>query len=772
MAHVRKRLAGAVTAALIPMAVPATGYAQLAGAGGDAEGFLEEIIVTAQKREQAYIDVPVSVVTISSELLDIAGVETFQDLAQVTPSLTHSQSLGMRSDGVLIRGIGTTVFHSGAEPTVSTVVDGVVLGRTGSFLTDLVDIEQVEVLRGPQGTLFGKNASAGVVSIVTAAPTDNFEAMVRLMATDDEEETVEGMVSGPLGDNVRGRLTGFWKEFDGNVDNRFNGDTLNGNQSKGLRGKLDIDLSDSIDLLLIADYSEQDRNCCTGTVRNVGAVPQFQRLLDYDLRSLNPSDENSEVLLNSPVFSNMEQGGVSAEFTLSTDNFEFTSITAYREWEIDTRQDADSVPLDEPSYARVLITFNGGSTEQEQFSQELRVASTGWDKLDLTAGLFYWSQELDRFFQRELQLCQAPAFDPALPPDTPCAAGLTQLGFFNANVKTENAAAFGQADWRFAEDWTVTLGLRFTYDDLEFDFDRPTDPIAVPAVPPATFAGGDDDTDLSGKFALQRHFGENVMAYASYTRGYKAQAFDIVFGATPDRADPVDPETSDAFELGLRAELFDRRLRLGLTAFHTTFDDFQGQAFDDEQNTFLLTSVGSVITRGVEMDVTVSPTANWFVNGALAYTDAFYDDYDDGPCWTGQTQEQGCVGGVQDLTDGDVPNSPDWKLTLQSRYNFVLDGPVDAYLSGAFRWQDDAVSAVSQRPSLDIDSYAVLDMQAGVVSDDGRWSASIFARNLLDENYTNIVFETPLDAVDGTSQYLSRDFERYLGARFEYHFRS
>ena len=265
---------------------------------------LEEIVVTAQKREQTYLDVPVSVTSISNEVLEMANAREFQDLVQVTPSLTYSESTDMRGSGVLIRGVWTTAFQSGVEPTVSTVVYGVVLGRTGNFLSDLVDIERVEVLRGPQGTLFGKNASAGVVNVITRRPTEEFEGVIRVSATDDDQQTVEGSVSGALTDSLRGRLTGFWKDFDGYLDNRFNGDQFNGSESWGLRGKLDIDLSDNVNLLLIADYSEQDRSCCLATVRNVGQTPDLLPFLAYDLRDLELGADNNEVLISTPTYSN------------------------------------------------------------------------------------------------------------------------------------------------------------------------------------------------------------------------------------------------------------------------------------------------------------------------------------------------------------------------------------------------------------------------------------------------------------------------------------
>ena len=745
----------------------------------EEEVALEEIVVTAQKRDQGYLDVPVSVNTISGEVLDIIQADNFQDLEQVSASITHTQSGGIRGNGVLIRGIGTTAFQSGVEPTVSTVVDGVVLGRTGSFLNDLVDIERVEVLRGPQGTLFGKNASGGVVNVITKRPTDEFEGMVRLTATDDDQQIVETSLSGALSDTVRGRVSAYWKEYDGFIDNEFNGATLNGDDSLGIRAKLEVDISERASLLLIADYSEQDRDCCAFAVRNVGAIPQINPLLGFDLAAggVDLGDDNNEVLLGTETFSDTDQWGVSGEFTLDLDNWTFTSITAYREWTIDTEQDVDNLPFTEPTFARLLITSNGGTTEQEQFSQEIRFTSTGFEDFDVTVGAFLWRQELTRYFQREIQICAVPGFSPMLPPDTPCGFGLTQFGFFNTDVTFDNAAVFGQVDWHTSDTLTLTAGLRFTYDELDFDFDRPTAPIAFPAVLPFTSSGGDDDTDLSGKLAAQWTLGENTSAYVSYTRGYKSQAFDIVFGLTPERVRPIDPETSNSFEVGLRSELFERRLRLGVTVFHTIYDDFQGQSFDADQGAFLLTSAGSVITQGVEFDFTAKPTANLLINGSIAYTDAFYDEFDNGPCFTGQTMAQGCSadpvpGAVrfQDLEDEDVPNSPDLKLTLQARYDIPLDGPVNLFVSGAFRWQDDAVSAVNQRPSLDIDSYSVLDLTLGVESADGNWDLSVWAKNVLDDDYTNVLLESVFDGIDGTSHFLNRDFERYIGGTFTYRF--
>lgn len=733
-------------------------------------GALDEIVVTAQKREQTYMEVPISVAVISDEVLDIIQADNFQDLVKVTPSLTISQQGSSGGSGVLIRGIGTTAFHAGVEPTVSTVVDGVALGRTGSFLSDLVDIERVEVLRGPQGTLFGKNASGGVVNVVTKRPSEEFEGLIRFSATDDKQETVKLMVSGSISDSVNGRLTAFWKDFDGYIDNKFNGETLNGDQSQGLRGKLDIKLSDRATLLLIGDYTKQDRNCCVATIRNLANPPNaFSPLLSYDLQELNIGPANNEVLLGSPVSDNSEQSGISAQLTVDFDNFTFTSITAHGTWGVELQQDVDSLPFTQPTYARFLTTSNGGSTDQEQFSQEFRVSSSARENVELTAGLFFWSQSLEKYFQREQAACFYPEYDPALPPSTACLYPMTYFGYADMKVDTKNAAAFGQVDWRFADDWQLSFGLRYTYDDLEFDFDRPTPPLLFPASPPAAITGDDDNTNLSGKFGLQWDLSDSVMTYATYSRGYKSQGFDVIFGMTPERAAVVPPESSDAFEVGLKAELFERRMRLGVSAFQTKYYNFQGQAYDLEAYSFRLTSAGNVTTKGIEVDIMAKPMTNLLLNGAIAYTDAYYTDYKGAGCWIGQTAAQGCVGGSQDVTGGEVPNSPDLKITLQGRYDVNLNDAFDLYISGAFRWQDDTNSSSTQYSLLDIDSYGVFDLTLGLAPTDGQWDVSLFAKNLFDDHYSNIRYQTG-DGDNGVSQYLTRDFRRYIGASFNYRF--
>ena len=761
-----------------------------AGLALDVFAQLEEIVVTAQKREEKYTDVPVSVATLTGETLDNAQVTEFQELIQVSPSVTYNQSGGMRGSGILIRGIGTTAFQTAVEPTVSVVVDGVTLGRTVQFLSDLDDIERVEVLRGPQGTLFGKNASAGLINVVTKRPSDVLEGSLRVTATDDDMIGLTGQVSGPLSDSVRGRLAFYGRNFDGFSKNHFTGKTVNGDESFGLRGKLEFDFSSSTGMLLIADYSSQDRDCCNSARYDLGGNPFYE----FDYAKYHPSgdhawvnEENVDLIYNTPSYSNTDTWGTSIEVTHEMANWVLTSITAYRDFEFETQQDPDGLPYDQETFGRFILTSNGtpgNPQEQTQFSQEIRFASTAWDDLDLTLGFYYWDQALERFFQREVYICTMPAASSGNDPDpavTDCTSHAYGFGEMWNTVDFENWALFSQADWHLTEQLTASLGLRYTSDDIAYTFNRVT-PNPAPAVQ-ASFAskGATDDSALTGKLSMQYDVTDSAMIYAAYTEGYKAPAYDLIFGLSAGRTDPVPAEESQGYEVGLKAELLDNTLRLGLTWFSTDFNDLQGQGFDPDELTFVLTSAGTAHTEGLEVDFTYKPIDSLLVTGGIGLIDATFEDFTNQECYPGQTAVQGCLPTgstnamsqpiiAQDLSGKDIPNSPDLKYSLQARYDLPMEATFGIYFTLGYRWQDDVISATSGDPRSKVGSYGVLDLTLGAQSNDGHWSARLFAKNALDEFYSHQRIPNLAALGGGANHWLLRDAKRYIGAEVEYRF--
>lgn len=730
----------------------------------DMETIDERMIVTAQKREESILEVPLSVSVVSGDLIEGTQTGVFQDLININPSLTYAPSGGQRGDGIFIRGIGTNAFQSGVEPTVSTVVDGVVIGRTGNFLTDLVDIERIEVLRGPQSTLFGRNASGGVINVITRRPTDELEGKLDFLATSDEEFRVAGTISGPLLDGLAGRVTAFYKEFDGPLENAFNGGDLNGFENWGVRAKLDWNVTPDTNVYVIGDWTELNRNCCSAFIGSTVNPVILDTLAEF---GVTPGPENATAATNAAIASDMYSGGISAEVTHDFGAVTLTSITAYRVWEIDTEQDADQLPATEPTFGLLGLNVNGGDSETQQFSQEIRFANTVPGVIDYVAGVFYFEQDLTRFFQREIDLCLAP------PPDASSACGfpLVQNGFFNTTVDTRNLGIFGQVDYDLTDRLTVSGGLRWIWDELEYDFDRPTPAIAFPNVEPFQNSDGESNTGWGGKVSAQYVFTDDLTGYASYARGYKSPAFDIVFGFDASLADsqPIDAETSDAYEAGVKANLPYDLGFLTFALYRATYSNFQAQSFDAELNAFVLQNAGEIRTQGFELDATLEPLENWSVTLGVAYTDAEITDFPNASCFAGQTEAQGCIGGTQDISGGDVPNSPDWKTTIFTRYLQPVPGPIDLFATLGYRWQTEVQFDLEQDPNTIEGSYGILDLSVGIQSDDGRWVLTGFAKNVTNNFYRSLLADfSPI--IQGDLQFVPRDFERFYGVNLTWNF--
>jgi len=541
-----------------------------------------------------------------------------------------------------------------------------------------------------------------------------------------------------------------------------------------VRGKLEIDLCDRTNLLLTADWSKQDRDCCAV----VPVIKGTSAAYAFDWQDITIGRRNDEAPFGTKFMSNTKTDGISAELNIDFEKFVLTSITAYRGFELKGQIDADMIPYTEPTYARRLFTSNGtsginpGTQEQTQFSEELRIATNSDGAVDLTAGLFYWDLSVDRYFERQVMVCNDPVEDPANlsydPTLTPCNDALIAFGYMNSNVTTKNWAAFGQASWQLADDWTATLGLRYTQDDVSFWINRES-PQPGPAVAPS-FSGSNstDESNLSGKLSVQWNFGDNVMLYGSYAEGYKAPGFDRIFLTGANRLNPVPAETSQAWEMGMKGE-FDR-LRFGLTAFHTTFHDLQSRGTRPDDVGFFLVSAGEAITQGIELDITAKPMPNLLLNGGLAWVDAHFQDYSNAPCYSGQTSAEGCIGGVQDVSGKDIPNSPDLKASFQAPYDIELTAPFDMFATGNYRWQSESAGNLNQDPLLDHDSYGIFDLTVGVEADSGRWSAQIFAKNLFDTFYEDLRTSNNIFDPGGVAHYLARDSRRYVGVQFEAHF--
>ena len=729
---------------------------------GDGERKLDTIMVTATKRAETLQNVPVAVSARSGEDLEGSGVSSIEGLATLVPSLTFTQSSNDLNSSVRIRGVGTEVFSSGVEPSVSFVIDDVVLARQGQGFQDLVDVERVEVLRGPQSTLFGKNASAGVISVTTQAPTDTLSGKIDATIAEGDEYALRGTLAGPLSKVASGRLTAFTKSQKGHIENVPDGRDLNGYDNWGVRGKLLVEPASALALTFIADYRDTQQDCCAYQIRDTSTAlnPVVGATLDALLDPVVASPENRQTRLNAPVYNNSEQWGMSGKAEYMFENgFIFTSITAYREWDFENNIDVDALDFEDPVPGVITFDLNSGQTSLSQTSQEFRLASPEWDSFDFMVGAYLFDLDLDRSFRRRLEAMTAQGI-----------AG--QSGQFNGSVGNRNYAVFGSGNLRFGHGTTLFGGLRLINEKLDYRvFRDPADtlqpgdfPLGGSAGTPANIDGDTSDTALVGNIGLRQQWNDDVMTYLRYARGYKGRAFDVIFTA-PQDTQPVDAELSDSYEAGLKVQTANGRLQLNAAVFWTEYTDFQAQERDVAASTIVVANAGEVSTKGLELDARVLLTDTTLLQGGIAYTDAKVESFPFAQCYRGQDETEGCVNGAQDLSGKDLPNSPDWRFTASLRQDIPLGSQAfDGFVQLDGSWQSEVQFQIDQNPNTVQDGYGLLHLSAGIQADDGTWSASVFVRNLLDETYASNVFSDPLYA-GVTSQYLPRDSERYFGAR-------
>jgi iron complex outermembrane receptor protein len=698
---------------------------------------LEEVIVTATRREANLQDVPVAVTALPSQVLEQALAFDTQDIVALVPSLTLQKGMNPRSSSFNIRGIGTQSFSTAVEPSVSTMVDGVVMGRSGQSFLQLLDVDRVEVLRGPQGTLFGKNASGGVIHVITKDPTPEMEGEVMGSAVEGDEYRAGATVSGPLSDNISGRLTAFGAHVDGWIKNYYDGDDRNDTDDWSLRGKLKWEPVDSLVLRWSSDYSDKDCVCSQPTIRSMDPDEEILELIS----PVQPGEKNTDVNNDGDMSLEVESWGHSLQADWDIGEFTLTSISAYREWEEDFDEDVDNRP------DRPFNLDQEGTLDQEQITQELRLASPADDKFNYVVGAFYFDQEVNRTFARTI---------------------LESTTHADFTVDTENYALFGEAAYNLTDSIRLIAGGRYTKDDISYDFDSRT-----PPSPDVIYLADDtDETDFSPRFALEWTPGDEVMTYLSYVSGYKGPGFSLT-ATTTEKSPPIDPETSDAFEVGLKSTLWDGRLRLNAALFYTEYQDWQAEAYvpgedqDGEEalGVFVASNAGEVTTRGLELDVTAQVTENLQVFGGLTLVDAEIDDFTEGPCSFGQSYRGECEGEFQNLSGGDLPFSPDWKVNLMLNYLIPLDRfSFDGMLMANFSAQDDEQYSVTQDPFTVQDGYEVLDLSAAIVERDGLYQLTVFVKNVLDDHYVQGIGATSEFLIpNGYLQQVPKTHERTAG---------
>jgi len=680
---------------------------------------LEEVVVTAQKRSESLQDVAISIAVVSGAELAALNKTQISDLSRLVPGFTFAESTSDAGRNIMIRGIGTNSFSRSVDLSVGTVVDNVASGSLSGSVLDFSDIERIEVLRGPQGMLFGKNSSAGLLNITTRSPTAELSTGFGASYGSENLVNLNAYFSGPIvEDSLLGRISMYSNTSDPMIDNDYpGGDDFNDRDEWGGRAKLRWLVSDDLDIQLNYTHVKRDHTCCVAPLRQVapGSV------VDREGGSVGP--KNDKVVDNDTSKGETKVDIYSAELNYNLGEYLLTSISAYTNENVFGAARADL-------YTRTALPLNDSFEKYDQYTQELRITSPADGTVTYVAGLYYFYKEVDRTFLRYIDLY---GIDLAPAPDS---GALSVVN--DTNTDSESFAGFGQATWNVTDYSRISLGARYNFDQLGHKQSVEPIPGTAPEAPPGVIDENTKEDKGSWRLIGEHDIAEDAMVYASVARGYKGPGSNSLPSGPTSGDVFVDPEIPTSYEVGIKSQWFDNRLRLNSAAYYSTFKDFQAsaQVAGAFPPLFFLTNAGELETKGVELEVNAQLLDNLEVQGSLAYTDATFSDWPDAPCYAGQTAAEGCIDGEQDLSGADMPNSPDWAIFLAATYYFpVPSQPFDGFASLNFFWRDEVQFDTANNPLLVGDPYNTFDLYTGIAAENGRYRLQVYVLNLFDQFY-------------------------------------
>ncbi|WP_434701175.1 TonB-dependent receptor [Pseudomonas sp. D1-36] len=724
---------------------------------------LDQTTVTARRREEDPQDVPIPINVLYGDQLDEAGLHRLQDIQQRVPGLVVSGH-DARYAGFGLRGFGATAYNDGLEGSVGTYVDGVYQARQGMAFSELMDIERIEVLRGPQGTLFGKNTTAGALNIVTRQPTFQPEANLEASYGERGLREYRGTVSGPLQDGVlAGRLNVFDGSSEGAVENLHDGSRLGDADSQGLRGQLLWTPNSDFSARLIADYAEQNE---AGNVLLVNHYSEQTRkrakFLGYPLAEPDPYQRENRI--DAPGRPRTLQNGVSLELNWDLDEaMRFTSITAYRDWDYRAGRDGDSTAL--------AVAQSETELGHRQFSQEWRLSGTAGSSVDYVAGLYYLRQQLDRQIDAEFGPDAAPWFvgdqlealqkifgisftDPRQVPSV-LLDGARQR--YDGEQKGDSRAVFGQLSWRPIDPLELTGGLRYSQERKDGWISRDVSNLApLNGLPPVFQVGGQllrdialggtyyredsiKENNVSGLLSASYRFSDAVMGYVSWSRGYKAGGinFDVI---GPFTEPTFEPERATSLEVGMKTQFWDQRALLNLAVYQTDVDDYQALTYSPPTSLFApplrdnLINVGKVRLRGIEFDSAWQLTSQLTGRLGVAWSDARYRSFPNAPCPPASGQW------TCDLSGERLYNAPEWNLSSGLDHTHPLPYGLELYSGVDYSFRTGYYGTLEGGEGSYQPSYGLTNLRLGMRSQDRAWEVEGWVRNVFDRNYITAVY--------------------------------
>ena len=751
-------------------------FAQTAATTGSTQSTdaapLAEVVVTAEKRREPLHDVPAAVSVITGSALADAGIRNADSLGQLVPSVTFKRGSTNSNSTLAVRGIGTQSFSPAAEPSVAFVVDGVVMGRPGMTTTEFTDIKRIEVLDGPQGTLFGINASAGVINIVTPDPTRRFEGNASVSWFEGHQYDAALNLSGPVNDHIGYTFSAIYDDYPGNIYNVYNHQQTNGFRRHGVRGKLVDRVSHSLKVTLEGDYVHANEDCCADVLGTYVPNAQWTNVFLPELKPSVPGPHSLNINNDFIPRQVDTSTGVSATVDWQVGDDTLTSISAFRRWYNFQGRDGDFhagccsyvAPLD-------ITLHDRGGLDYKQYSEEVRLASPSDRLIEYTVGAFIWHTDEQDYFIRHDRSCTASTLPPDATGFAPCAPGfstyLDTRGQANFDTRDDNQALFGQATVHVNKRLSLIGGGRFTRDYVAYSFNRFVDPSTGPGIgAPFQGAGNTSQHGWSAKGGARYDFSREVMGYVTVARGWKGPAYNVFFNMSALNTAPIAPETSTDYEMGLKNQFFGGRLVLNLAAFYETFDNFQANSFvvTNGAVTTSLTNAGTVRSKGVSVDFNWRPIDSLTITGGYAFDKAYIVSY----LCAGQTGAK--LASCRSVHDGGMlPFAPENKFDIMPSWLLPLHSEsYTARLNLTYSYTSLTNFDIDQDPIARQPAYSLLGASLVLGFHDDDYHLAIIGRNLTNQFYTSFITPTGSGFSPGAYARLQvpRDATRYWGVRF------
>ncbi len=698
---------------------------------------LEEVVVTAQKRAADVQDVPLAISTFSQDALDEEGITDIASVQQSVPNLQFTTT-GNFTSGVVVtlRGIGTDVTTSGADQGVAIHMDGVYLGKSSAALLSFFDLERLEVLRGPQGTLYGRNATGGSINVISQKPNEEFEAFGDVLFGNYDHSRLRAVINGPLGDRVAARLTATWEQRDGYVENLWSG---GGNDSHdaddwGIRAQLRIDATDTVEILgnlyaaetrgvgpTIKSYGQHPAAMVVGLVQPpplAGTPFGIPRFVPAYAGALPPSSDLHTIRTNADESLDQEVLGATVHVTWDLETATLKSITGWFNNETDMFRDGDRTELDLYTKRRV--------EDASQFSQEFNLTSNSSGKWEWILGAFYYSDEVS---DKDTEI--------PFPPNAAVPGATGFLFSFDSEVESTSWALFGQASYSISDKLRATFGLRYSVDEKKGqtnfrNIEDLTNGLILVGFPQS---GAYKETweEPTGKIGLDYFVNDDSMLYFSFSTGYKSGGLNI---NSPDQA-TFEPELIDAWEIGSKNRLADNRIELNASAFYYDYDDLQLFSVT-ESAPFIQNAASSTIT-GLEIESKVLATDSFSFDVSVAYLDAEIKSF-----VTKDPADPPPLQVSEDLSGNRLPRAPEWEINVGAAYDWELNNG-RLTLSGGYHWQDDMFFRAQNDADKVQEGYGTYGARLTYVSRDERWRVSAFGKNLGDEKaFSHLLIEAGL----------------------------